>query len=61
MNISSLVNSAYFKPLVLTKVPESKSGTDYNEPANPVNNKAQDFASILKETTLKNSNGNGSV
>ncbi|MBU7005323.1 hypothetical protein [Phosphitispora fastidiosa] len=58
MHISSLVNSAYFKPLVLTKDRESKSAVDRTPPMNALNistGDTRDFAVILELTSRKNS------
>ncbi len=59
MHISSLVNSAYFKPLVLTKARESKSVVDHTPPVNAQSINAEntrDFAVILELTSGKSSN-----
>ena len=59
MHISSLINSAYFKPLVLTKARESKSAVDRTPPANVQNISAEDtrdFAVILELTSGNSSN-----
>ena len=59
MHISSLVNSAYFKPLVLTKARENKSAVDRTPPANAQSINAEstrDFAVILELTSRNSSN-----
>ncbi len=58
MHISSLVNSAYFKPLVLTKARENKSAADYT-PVNVENGctgEGRDFAVILELTQKQDKN-----